>query len=296
MRVVADAPAKLNLYLAVGSRLPDGYHHVDTVLVALDLCDTVIVEPAAALHLTCEPDVGAAAEENLAWRAAVALGEAVGKEPAVSISVSKRIRAGAGLGGGSADAAAVLAGLARLWDMRSDDPVLERTARSLGADVPFCLRGGCALYGGRGDRLIRGLPLPSAVFALVNPGPPVPTDAAYAAFDRLLAARRPGPASVTDALGRSEAEALGAALFNNMTEASAGLVPEVRNALALMRGASNCRGAEMAGSGSTVFGVFDDESAAVAAVERARERSWWATVARPRAGGALASTTTGVTS
>lgn len=292
MPITVEAPAKLNLYLGVGARREDGYHDVETVLVALDLADTVTVSPARELSLSCEPDVGVPAEANLAWRAAVALGEAVGREPAAAIRIEKRIPAGAGLGGGSADAAAVIAALARAWEVAPDAFVLENVASSLGADVPFLLRGGCALYHGRGDRFVRDVPLPGAVFALVNPGVPVPTAAAYAAFDRMLRAKAPGTRHVSDALRLERTpRALGEALFNNMTEASTGLVPEIREALSVVSSASGCLGAAMAGSGSTVFGVFEMEEPARAAVDVAAARGWWATTARVRAAGTLRSAT-----
>src|SRR5450759_265119 len=131
MPIEVEAPAKLNLYLGVGGRRADGYHGVETVLVALDLHDSVTVEPAAELSLVCEPDVGVPAPDNLAWRAAVALSSAVGRESSVAIRVVKRIPARAGLGGGSADGAAVIAALAAHWGIASDAPVLERVAASL---------------------------------------------------------------------------------------------------------------------------------------------------------------------
>lgn len=290
MAIRVEAPAKLNLYLGVGARRPDGYHDVETILVALDLADSVTVEPAAELSLVCEPDVGVPARENLAWRAAVAFADAVGREPACAVRIEKRIPAGAGLGGGSADAAAVIAALAKAWDVAPDAFVLEDVAARLGADVPFLLRGGCALYHGRGDRFVREITLPSAVFALVNPGVPVPTPAAYAAFDRMLRPSTPGARHVGDALRVDRtAAALGAAIFNNMTEASTGLVPEIREAISSVSAAPGCLGAAMAGSGSTVFGVFADEDGARGAVESAAARGWWAASARARSAGTVRS-------
>lgn len=288
MAIGVEAPAKLNLYLGVGGRRPDGYHDVETVLVALDLHDTVTVEPAAELSVVCEPDVGVPALDNLAWRAAEAFAGEVGRSSDVAIRIVKRIPAGAGLGGGSADAAAVIAALSVLWEVPSDAPVVGRVAASLGADVPFLLRGGCGIYGGRGDEFVRALPLPAVHFLLVNPGVPVPTAAAYAAFDRMLRPAAPGVRLVTDALRlERDAASLGAAVFNNMTEASTGLVPEIREALALVAHSRGCAGGLMAGSGSTVLGVFGDRASAEEAGSAARERGWWALVACPRPGGAF---------
>jgi 4-diphosphocytidyl-2-C-methyl-D-erythritol kinase len=281
------APAKVNLYLAVGARRADGYHDVDTVIQALDLHDTVVVEPAAGLSVACEPDVGVHCDANLAAIAARALGRLVGEEPRVAIKLRKRIPAGGGLGGGSADAAAVLLGLARLWGIGPDDDLLSRAAAEVGADVPFFLIGGCALLSGRGDVLARRLPSPSPSLhlALVNPGVPVSTAAAYAAIDDAPPAGAPGVDALVAALERADPSGIAAALHNDMTAAAVGLVPLVADALALVSGSPGVLGAAMTGSGSTVFGIFTDHASAESAVKQACDRGWWASVARTRSGG-----------
>jgi 4-diphosphocytidyl-2-C-methyl-D-erythritol kinase len=281
------APAKLNLFLVVGDVRPDGYHAVTTVLVALDAGDEVGVEPAERLALTCEPGVGVADDRNVAWRAATAMGEAFERDPAFAIRITKRIPAQAGLGGGSSDAAAVIAAIAAAWDVDRSDARLETVARSIGADVPFFLRGGCGVYAGRGDTLRRTLPIPGGHFAVVRPEATMSTAAAYRAFDSLERRPRPAPSEVTDAVCFRDPVALGAALYNNMTEATVGLVPAVGDALAFMGAAPGCLGSAMAGSGSAVFGVFADASAAEAAAMSASDRGWWSLAALPRAGGTL---------
>jgi len=281
------APAKLNLFLVVGDVRPDGYHAVTTVLTALEAGDRVTVAPASALAVTCEPDVGVPEHENLAWRAATAMGEAFGRRPDVAIHIEKTIPSGAGLGGGSSDAAAVIAALAAAWDVVRDDPRLETVARSLGSDVPFFLRGGCGVYSGRGDTLRRALPTAVGHYAVVSPGVPVPTAEAYSAFDALERGPRPAPVDVTGALCFRDASALGAALFNNMTDASVGLVPVIGDALAFMQASEGCLGAAMAGSGSAVFGVFGTEDGAAAAARAASDRGWWSVATVPRTAGTL---------
>ena len=281
------APAKLNLFLGVGSLRPDGHHAVTTVLVALDQGDSLEVVPARQLSVVCEPDIGVPEHENLAWRAAVAMGEAFGREPLFAIRIEKLIPAGAGLGGGSADAAAVVAVIAAAWEADREDPRLEMVARSLGADVPFYLRGGCGVYAGRGDVLRRPLPVPAGHFAIAWPGVSVSTADAYAAFDALERAPLPAPRDVTDAVCFHDAGALGRSLFNNMTLGTVGLVPVVGEALACMAAAEGCAGAAMAGSGSAVFGLFERSDRAEAAAASAHERGWWSLTASPRAGGTL---------
>ena len=281
------APAKLTLYLDAGAVRPDGYHALTVVFCALEDGDRVDVEPASKLSLACEPAVGVPDAENLAWRAAVAMGNAFDRSPDFAMRIDKRIPACGGLGGGSGDAAAVIAAIAAAWGVDRNDPRLEAVARTLGADVAFPLHGGCAVYGGRGDVRKRTLPAPPVHFAIVSAGEPVSTAAAYAALDAAPRVAAPGPRAVTDALVFRDPVALGAALFNNMTAAACGLTPSVTDALALVRSADGCLGAIVAGSGSSVFGVFAEAGAAEAVVREAAARGWWSLATRPRAGGTL---------
>jgi len=271
-----SAPAKVNLHLAVGAVGPDGYHTLTGVFHALELADSIVIEQAQALELRCDADLGVSSHDNLAYRAAVAMGRAFGVEPRVAISVTKRIPHGAGLGGGSSDAAAVIAGLASLWAV---DPREERclaVARGLGADVPFFLvPGGAALMTGRGDLVARELPaLGGAPVVLVRPPEPVSTAAAYAAFDRdPIAASTPD--AVIDALERRDVAALGASVANNLAAASISLVPSVADALAWVCRAKGVVGAEVSGSGSAVFALCDSADSARAIAAGATEMGWW---------------------
>jgi len=284
---IVRAPAKVNLYLGVGGVRSDGYHRVDTVLQALSLADEVVIDTAGTLTVATEPDLGLAAQDNLAFRAARALGEAFGRSPAVSVRILKRIPAQAGLGGASADAAAVLVGLAHRWGLGpAAAPVLRDVAAALGADVPFFLGPGTALYAGRGDVPVRSLATPRLDLALVRPPVPVPTGAAYAAFDRLGGPQPPGSEAMVRACESGEAERVAAELYNNLTEASAGLVPEVADALAFVQSAPGVLGAAMAGSGSAVFAVCASTEAAAQVVSAARERGWWASTATSADSGA----------
>ena len=289
MTLSAEAPAKVNLYLGVGDRGSDGYHQVRTVLCALDLCDDITVDGSAALAVDSDAGLGVEERDDLAWKAAAALGQAVGREPAFRIRVRKRVPVGGGLGGGSSDAAAVIAALERAWDVPAGDPRVVAVARGRGADVPFLLDGGCALLKGRGDVLARRLASPAVWFALVNPGVPLSTPAAYSEFDRLPRTVAPGTKTMEDALARGDAAAVGGSLFNNMTDASTKIAPVIADLLSSVRSAPGCLGVSVAGSGSTVFGVFADSDAAAKAVRVAADGGLWARVARPRAGGTRAS-------
>ena len=177
------------------------------------------------------------------------MGEAFGASPDFAIRVEKRVPAGAGLAGGSADASAVIAAIAHAWDIRRSDPRIEGVAASLGADVPFSLRGGCGVYTGLGATHQRTLRVPACHFAIVCGPDPVPTGVAYKAFDDAGRVSAPGPRHVTDAISVGDLTDLGAALFNNMTEASTGLVPLIAAQLDFMRATPGCLGAAMCGSG-----------------------------------------------
>jgi 4-diphosphocytidyl-2-C-methyl-D-erythritol kinase len=284
------APAKLTLYLAVGAVRPDAYHAVTAVFCALEAGDAVSVEPAPRLSLQCEPSVGVPDEENLAWRAAVGMGEAFDRSPDFAIRIGKRIPAGAGLGGGSGDAAAVIAAITAAWKVDRDDPRLEAVARSLGADVAFPLRGGCAVYTGRGDVFKRILPVPPIHLAIVSAAEPVSTAAAYTAFDEQERPAAPGPRVVTDAIVARDPVAIGAGVFNNMAATACRLVPAIAGTLTFLQAADGCLGANVAGSGSSVFGVFASAEAAAAAAQAAGEHGWWSMATRPRAGGTIEQT------
>lgn len=292
MPITLSAPAKLNLYLAVGSLRPDGYHDVSTVLCALDLGDIVTVSPAAELTLVCEPDVGVPAESNLAWKAAMAMAQAFGRPADFSINVYKRVPAGAGLGGGSADAAAVIAAICAYWQVDAEtDGRPAAVAASLGADVVFPLRAGCALYTDRGDVPASTLRAPDVWFAIACGAEPVPTAHAYATLDGSSRGTAPGPSAMEAALESGDAAAVGAALYNDMTPAALTLVPEIAEQLAFMADYDGCLGAALCGSGAAVFGLFADRESAEAAAGGAVACGLWSAVARPSARGTLDQTT-----
>lgn len=165
-RVVAiDAPAKLNLGLEVLGRRDDGYHDLATIFLTIDRCDRLELRESNELSLSCDRcDV--AEDENLALRTIAALREAAGDRDGAAIALEKRIPAAAGLGGASSDAAAALLAARDLWQLTLNDTALAPIAATLGSDVPFFLRGGCALGEGRGERLTP-LPLPEGIWFVV---------------------------------------------------------------------------------------------------------------------------------
>jgi 4-diphosphocytidyl-2-C-methyl-D-erythritol kinase len=270
--VVVTAPAKVNLFLGVGGIREDGYHEVVTVMHALELGDRITVTASKTLAVTTTPDLGVAEEQNLAWQAAIRFAETTGVGAAVDILIEKRIPHGAGLGGGSSDAAAVIAALCALHEIRRDERSVLAAAAAIGADVPFFLAGPAALMGGRGDVLVRALPPIRCPVALIKPADAVSTAEAYREFDRAPVPCG-DPARIVAGLERGEFDAEG--VFNNLEAAAIALVPESGDALALASSSVGVRAASISGSGSSVFAVCSDLDAALSLAAQARERGWW---------------------
>jgi 4-diphosphocytidyl-2-C-methyl-D-erythritol kinase len=254
------APAKLNLYLHVVGKRADGMHLLDSLMVLIDWCDTLHVAARADGQITRHDATVALPADDLCLRAARALQAASGTSTGADITVEKRIPAGAGLGGGSSDAASTLLALNRLWQL---DWPLERLlpiGAALGADVPFFLAGTNAFAGGIGELLVPAAVEP-AWFAVVKPAASLATADVFrsaAVADRVAAARIvgfSGPRFGVDAEpgGRGEAGSRLAEGFgtNDLQAAAEGLCPDVRRAAAaLERIYGNSR---MTGSGSAVF-------------------------------------------
>lgn len=284
------APAKVNLYLAIGEKLPNGYHGAHTVLHALSLHDTVYLRRKApdapdcgsgqpVAQMTSLDDVPLPpvdSQDNLAARAVRLLAERLGlpaQAADVEVRIEKVIPFQAGLGGASADAAAALVGFAGLIGPDAADPaVLEATARELGADVAFFLHGGCAYLQGVGDEFVHGLePLKGSV-ALVKPAGGVSTAQAYDAFD---ASPQPVPADLA-AQAAQATRADEVPLFNNLAPAAQGLMPALGEVEAWLKGAPGVQGSLLCGSGACSFALCEDFAAACAVVGEARKRGWWA--------------------
>jgi 4-diphosphocytidyl-2-C-methyl-D-erythritol kinase len=269
-RLAVRAFAKLNLALEVLGPREDGYTEIATVFQTIDLCDTIELrtdpEARGALALETVGPEPCPPPQNLAWRAARAWLDRAGDPFGVALRLCKELPAGAGLGGGSADAAAVLRGLDRLaWDPLGESE-LTRLAAELGADVPYLLSGGLALGTGRGDRVEPLDDLPPWPVVVAWPGMGLSTAEVYRQARAGLTAI--GPASkmrrFLSRLRPSENDI--PAPFNDLYPAAAVLAPAVQR-LAGRLSALGGRGG-MTGSGSAVFGLFTDERAAAAAAER----------------------------
>lgn len=266
--VVIAAPAKLNLFLEILSKRPDGYHELASLMVAIELFDTLTIRAASGseISLTCEPASLSTGPDNLVHKAAIALREHV-KRPdlGAEISLTKRIPTQAGLGGGSSDAAAALVGLNRIWKLGLTREELVGIAASIGSDVAFFLTLPAAWCTGRGEI---AQPQPSeGCFHFVLVCPPVGLGTA-GVYKRLAVPEKPRDgAAVRDAFRAGDASALGGALFNRLEEPAFALEPLVGRIRQRLAAAGPC-GAMMSGSGSTVFAVCRDRSHAVAVAGR----------------------------
>lgn len=275
--IVRLAPAKVNLYLHVIGRRADGYHLLDSLIVFAGVGDDVAVSPAPDLTLAVDGPFGSlipAGPENLVLRAARALAQRMGVTAGARIRLTKRLPVAAGIGGGSADAAAALKALCALWRIDPDPAAMADLALALGADVPVCLADRPAFVGGIGEDIVPPPALPPAWMVLVNPGIAVSTPqifkartGAFSAPGRFSAVPKDAPALFA-ALGRCR---------NDLTAPALTLAPAIADVLAALAAQPGCALSRMSGSGATCFGLFAEAglAAAAAATLAAAHPQWW---------------------
>jgi len=288
-----EARAKLNLTLKILRRRPDGYHDIESVVQSIDLCDRIFLRTGspvcvgrsgeeADIKLTCNDPSIPLVRGNLAMDAALALAKFAGLRASVEIKMEKRIPVAAGLGGGSADAAAVLTGLNHLWKLGLGKRELMAVGESLGADIPFCILGGTGIIREKGEQ-IELLPTPDELwFVIVTLPDRVNTTRAYARFDQLTettGARDAGfcdagsydtAVHVTDvtsgmvrALGAGRVQDIADRLTNDLERSAISIVPSIARAKEALL-AAGAVGVGMSGSGPTVFGIADSRTKAEA--------------------------------
>lgn len=273
------APAKVNLDLAVTGRRGDGYHLLDSLVVFADIADQVTLHPERTGFQAEGPFAAALPDDparNLAVRALHALADALGRPADAGLHLVKNLPAAAGLGGGSADAAAVLRLAAQAWGADGID--LPALALALGADVPVCLAGNPVRMRGVGEVLEPIPTLPEVWLVLVNPGLPLETAPVFRARSGAFSQVPPAlPDSMPDA------EALADALQprrNDLQAAAISLCPVIAEVLAALEGQRNCLLARMSGSGASCFGLFATRADAQAALPALRRQGWWAEAGR----------------
>jgi 4-diphosphocytidyl-2-C-methyl-D-erythritol kinase len=279
VRLADTGYAKINLALHVRARRPDGYHDLETIFAFTDLGDGIGAEPADELSLTLEGPFATAVPpggDNLVLRAARALAEAADVPPGAAITLDKRLPIAAGLGGGSADAAAALRLLNRLWGLDWPIERLAAIGAGLGADVAACVHSRTMRGEGRGEALapiddggLSGMPV-----LLVNPRVAVPTPAVFARWD----GEDRGPLAVGDPV------AVAAAGRNDLEAPALALAPVIGDVLEALAGVKGTQFVRMSGSGATCFALLANDHAAEAGAASiaAAHPGWWVAATRLR--------------
>jgi 4-diphosphocytidyl-2-C-methyl-D-erythritol kinase len=275
--VFVSAPAKINLFLHVGQRRADGFHALESLVVFARIGDELAFEQANEVSLATDgpfADALAPGPDNLVLKAARALAAHAGVHKGARMTLTKNLPVASGIGGGSADAAATLRGLARLWKLNVTRDQLHTIGEALGSDVPVCV--GCtpAWMEGRGEKVTELSGIPEVAMVLVNPGVSVPTGKVFAVLMERRGIGLPHPPAMknTDELvGYLKTTA------NDLEAPARQIAPvigEVLDALAAQPGALLTR---MSGSGATCFALFNNDTTArnAASAVRAQHGNWW---------------------
>jgi 4-diphosphocytidyl-2-C-methyl-D-erythritol kinase len=275
--LVESAPAKINLTLRVLGRREDGYHELESLVAFTGLADTLALEPGAGSALEITGPFAAACgrtADNLVLKAVAALRERAGALKAGRFLLDKKIPVAAGIGGGSADAAAALRLLARLNGIASDDPRLASAALAVGADVPVCLASRARIMRGVGDLLSEPLPIAAMPAVLVNPNVPLSTRDVFTAF----AGNKGGGKYLGNVPAKAEA-LIGflAEHGNDLTQGAIACAPVITDVLIALRALPAVQLVRMSGSGPTCFALFRSSGEAFAAARRlqAERKEWW---------------------
>lgn len=274
------APAKVNLLLHINHRRADGLHDLESLVVFTAFGDQVTLSPSEDLVLVrTGPFAGDLPEDprdDLSLRAAARMSETFGNGRGVRISLEKHIPVAAGIGGGSSDAAAVLRGLCRVWNVNRDDPRVVEIATRLGADVPMCLYGRPAFVTGVGDKLTPISHEPELHILLVNPNEPLSTAAVFGALE--------GPGGRTEGLCETLQSGDRSVFLqtlrtsrNDLTPPALQLCPAVGVVLGALEQARGCELARMSGSGATCFAIFPNAVMCQDAADRIFQAhpDWW---------------------
>jgi len=283
MKIVLKAPAKINLFLEITAKRPDGYHNLETVMQTISLCDELSVEDLGAadtrIILECSSKELPVDEGNIVYRAAQALKKFYNINRGARIFLKKEIPTGAGLGGGSSDAAAAIKGLAGIWNIKAEKNDLEKIAAELGADVPFFLTGGTALCEGKGEIVTPLPPIARMPVILANPGFGVATPSVYKKVTFPLTKPRKIH-KITRLICRGSFNGQNASdyCFNRLEEfvfPDYPQIAEIKSVLTELGCASL-----MSGSGATVFGILGSESQSETIKSKLQEYHWktWAVV------------------
>lgn len=273
--IFRPAPAKINLFLHVKNRRADGYHEIESLVVFTDLCDHIKVEDSDGLELLASGPFASAlpsSENNLIFRAARLLARAANIKPRARIFLKKVLPVAAGIGGGSADAAATLLALIDLWKISISAAALHDLASNLGADVPVCLSQSPRFISGVGHDLEKIEKLPPFALLLVNPRYPLNTAQVF----RHLSTPFPIHQRWDNGATENFLSKLGECQ-NDLEPPATSLAPIISEVLEELQDLSGCQLARMSGSGSTCYGLFEDLNKAESAAQLLlkRKKNWW---------------------
>lgn len=266
-RITRKAYGKINLALDITGRRDDGYHLVRMILQTVDLYDLVTVErQEKGITLSCDDPRVPADEKNLAYKAAQAMIKSFDLPGGVKIHIEKRIPMEAGMAGGSTDAAATILAMDELFGLHADIEELDQIAVKLGADVPFCLRKGTYLAEGIGQKLTRLPDAPHGYLVLIQPGFGISTAWAYAQADEAKDLVHPDIDQMIRDIEAQNVKQMAAGMGNILEQVAIREYPEIQTIKEklLQHGAL---GAMMTGSGSVIFGIFDDPEKADTCIE-----------------------------
>jgi 4-diphosphocytidyl-2-C-methyl-D-erythritol kinase len=274
MKLEIRTPAKINLGLKILGKREDGYHELETLFQMVDFYDHLEFENIpAGIQLECDTPGIPVDSSNLVWRAAEALKEGRKEVSGVLIRLTKKIPSGAGLGGGSGNAAGALLALNKLWDLKLTRPQLQKIGATLGSDIPFFLESPCALGQGRGERLTALQGAEKFDVLLVSPHFPISTAEVYGRLKWGLTNSGNDISILRKFLSKSNVQELARCLFNDLEPGVIEKYPQIQEIKGALIGLGAC-GALLSGSGSTVFGVFSESQKAEKALVNFPKGDW----------------------
>ncbi len=271
------APAKINLFLHITGKREDGYHLIQSLMVFVDVGDVLDFAKHDGLFIDVDGDFAGdmpMANDNLIYKAATLLAADYKIQPKGAVKLTKNLPVASGIAGGSSDSAAALRGFARLWGLPDEYERMQRLAQKLGADVPACYIGKPVWAEGIGEKMTRLPEMPAMHFVLVNPLVQTPTPEVFARYNSKFSA-------AIQFSGRRKTMHEWIAdlkLYrNDLTDAALQVTPEIKDVLQALVETPNCHFARLSGSGATCFGVYDNQDAAIAAVNKLKQRypRWW---------------------
>ncbi|MDR3112345.1 MAG: 4-(cytidine 5'-diphospho)-2-C-methyl-D-erythritol kinase [Elusimicrobiota bacterium] len=259
MSLTLKAPAKVNLFLEIKNKRPDGYHNLETIMQTVSLCDELVFEPknsGISLNVYAKQDKIPDDESNLAYKAAKLFREFFKIDKGIKIILKKNIPSGAGLGGGSSDAASVILGLQKFWNIEAEKQTSEKIAAKIGADVPFFLTGSTALCEGIGEKITPLKPLKNLNAVIVKPNFAIATTNIYKKIKFPLSCSK-NINKIKEAIefGLFDKQKADSLCFNRLEEFVINDNPEILEIKNYLKNL-NCA-SFMSGSGSAVFGIYD---------------------------------------